>query len=944
MKNYANVDWSYKLLVDGTTLVERNGSTTSSYFPICLKAEKEILFPTPNVISEKDNLPYLSETLKSEESAPIVHLKNSNQEEIPIPSNYKIMLYSGTYTIKYVYKTYENRPSGRNDYTVEYTFNFSTAVNKYPIKLLTITDCINRVLDLAEPIYEGATPRFKLNPEQAVLFDKILAPEFTMTQCTLREQLKIIGGFIQAEPRLDENNLIWFDDYGGNVLSDISGKEYVSAGVSQDINQYCTAVDTSAQNLVNVLDYAQGVVVEPDDRNYVSLRTDNVNVRIKDGDGIAATLSPIYAVKKVMCGLFNQDSDTYAVNPVEITPYIFEQHEYFANLSSYGGVYPYSKAYAIYYTQGEKGLKGLFFKEENPLSPMFEQYAIVNILQAVTGRDINGLFKTIPYPLLVFQIAYQPIYNTRFTHGKQYLASRRKKRTIVYNQSENLIETKYYGENIKGVAARLGNVEMQKTYIFPKLSDVPKVGELFDEDYYISAVSVSFMPRYVKATIALSKDFNRLSEYVGISSNKRVYEVSEKQAYARNRVFTEYVVIGDSEPTDNESCLGMKAMTAIRDVFLQEWNLKPITSVTAWGGTKKYPVVMPAENIDDYVSYEVITSGNNRNPAQLRFTSTLPQAVTINGTAVIGSTQNVAVNFTFTGTYTWDSPVLGVFHGITYTATAEGLDGDKPPLPCVKLPVISSAMGNVMTFSWNYKDNYSAGTQSVEIESGQATGFWQTDYAYGDYYGRMYYYNFDMDVGQSLTEEAQKRRALAFPAGTMPKQSNMWFSTLEHKPYLIRKDSREILQINAQIEFVTNRKDLIIGSALASSCAMVRGSDTELKPLLYVFPERLNKFINHVEGKMNVDLEQMTGVEVMASTPTASRFTLTSAAFPTNGKSWAIITKQTKKTETVEDEDGNVATQTVYKGGDVLLACNTDVVAGQTIGNIAFTARHKLFD
>lgn len=61
-----------------------------------------------------------------------------------------------------------------------------------------------------------------MNPVQAKKWENELAPEFTMTQCTLREQLKIIGGYIHAEPRLggyDENgvyqeNWIFFDEYG----------------------------------------------------------------------------------------------------------------------------------------------------------------------------------------------------------------------------------------------------------------------------------------------------------------------------------------------------------------------------------------------------------------------------------------------------------------------------------------------------------------------------------------------------------------------------------------------------------------------------------------------------------------------------------------------------------------------------------------------------------
>ncbi|MBQ7788049.1 MAG: hypothetical protein IJ398_00175 [Clostridia bacterium] len=68
-----------------------------------------------------------------------------------------------------------------------------------------------------------------MNPVQARKWENELAPEFTMTQCTLREQLKIIGGYIHAEPRLggyDENgvyqeNWIFFDEYGQGTEANI---------------------------------------------------------------------------------------------------------------------------------------------------------------------------------------------------------------------------------------------------------------------------------------------------------------------------------------------------------------------------------------------------------------------------------------------------------------------------------------------------------------------------------------------------------------------------------------------------------------------------------------------------------------------------------------------------------------------------------------------------
>ena len=77
--------------------------------------------------------------------------------------------------------------------------------------------------------------------------------------------------------------------------------------------------------------------------------------------------------------------------------------------------------------------------------------------------------------------------------------------------------------------ARLGNVEKSITYVCAWFDQIPKAGELYDDEYYISAVSWEVMPTYIKCTLGLSKDFNRISQYIGISSNRRYYEVSERE-------------------------------------------------------------------------------------------------------------------------------------------------------------------------------------------------------------------------------------------------------------------------------------------------------------------------------------------------------------------------------------------------------------------------------
>lgn len=451
------------------------------------------------------------------------------------------------------------------------TYNVAFYQNRLPLKKWTITDVITRSAELLEPISGNETanrraPRFRLNgvtydksgnvtgkSGQAEEFDKILAPEFAFTKMTFREMLQQVGGYIHAEPRIsaekrdNANKMnyfeIVFDKYGETKQSHIKNKRYFSAGLKTSVNDYCTGLDSSADNLISQIDYAQGVVVEPFNGGYKSLRCASASLRLAEDDNTyIETNLPQYTAKKQV--IVKLDSTINGKDSVDITQYIFEQADY-NNLSSYGGTYPYSKSYALYYEQGTKNIKGLFFKDPAVIESL-QTTALTNILRAETGdysinyNSINDAVK------LAFQVSYLPIQSARIKTTKQTVIGGLP-RELAYNQTANAIETRYYGENLKGAVARLGNVEKTYTYHLAFMWQIPKVGLLFDNNYYISSVSVEYLPLYISCTIGLSKDFNRLSEYVGINSNKRMWQVSEKQSIERQSVYRAYIKVSEAD-------------------------------------------------------------------------------------------------------------------------------------------------------------------------------------------------------------------------------------------------------------------------------------------------------------------------------------------------------------------------------------------------------------
>lgn len=782
---------------------------------------------------------------------------------------------SATYAIVYRGIARESYSGGGFiDQDFRYTYYITSVENRLPLKKWTCTEGIKRLLQLAEPIRKGETPRFILNGDngegaaytgQAAQFDKVPMPEIAMTKQTLRECLQQLGEVLHAEPRaraVKKNGKwvyeIYYDRYGGEERWKHANRPYVEKSVAQQIAEYATALDSGVENIVVQMKDFTGVTTEPFDGGGQSLRTETLYARIDETSGEIATYRPIYFFPQNAALECYYDGDWY-----DITPYLYEQSVYLTQLSEYKTDPSNSRAYGIYYVQGEEGIRGLNYKQDHPISPIFSNYAIVNILEAVSGKHISfGTGETDSFAALIFRVTYAPVYNARIGQTKPNYTEYKYPAKIVYNQSANLVDAYSYGENLKGVIARLGNAEKTHTYVLSRLSQLPKAGMKFDDDYYISAVYHELLPTCIRCTVALTKDFNRISQYIGISSQKRYSQVSMTMALERNILYQEYVVIGDYVEPDNDCMIMGQFMSALGDVFTAPaFDTSPLTCVVAWGET--------------------------------------------------------------------------------YSGKA---------LPAVTLPVVAAAFGNAVSFSWEYEDNYSAGAvaswQSNGAGDDLVQGYFQDNYCYTDYYGRAYFYRFDLRKSLPFPSADALEIATGLPAADVPSSGAGYLGNMHLQPWYLRKDSREKLQVNVQVNFVTNRRNLIIGSALAANLELVRGAKAgSARPRLYIFPEPLNLFTDHLEASVQQKLEHMyyTTVTVDASGANEGYIVVNGSAV-LGGKAWAIVTAQTKQEIQVEDDEGDITTQTIVTGGDLLVAENVDIARGQAISPVYFCKKREVFD
>lgn len=453
----------------------------------------------------------------------------------------------------------------------------------------TVTQVLERILSAGVTRTKDTPQKYTLDPVIAERFKNVQSPEFYLPQGTLWEALLAVGGYIHGIPRLmwnektDKPDIVTFDMLGETVGKDITARV---AAYTETIraDNYCDSIDSVVQNVLNTRDRKQGTIIDPCAGGFKSVRCDDSTVEISNDNAIITTALPIDTISKVLVKRVGDE------NYKDITPYLFEAAEYDGVLSEYTASYPYSKAWALRYEQGGNQITGLTFKLESvgSISAAFKKPAIENILGAV-GVSVPSNYKD-----LAFQIEYVPYINMRVVQKKTY-GTGKDGGTMFYNQGANRVENEVYGENMKGVVARLGNGEQMRTYHFKTYVEIPKCGQTV-EGMYISQVSVEYELLFIKCTIILTPNFNRLAQYLGTFTEFRLYDVSERQCENRYINYGKDIILG-SRKVD-----GGFLPDSGKTVFLN--TLSPnivaeneqITGVYAWGsdddGNYDYKTVM----------------------------------------------------------------------------------------------------------------------------------------------------------------------------------------------------------------------------------------------------------------------------------------------------------------------------------------------------------------
>ncbi len=730
----------------------------------------------------------------------------------------------GTYTLTYI-GAIEAKLAGDSGTgstaAVDFTIGLKIGVFEQitPKTQPTITSVCQRLLSAGITRRVNMVTRVALQEQEYVLdedfaeeYKNVTAPEFSFTNCTLFEALAQVGGYIHAIPRLvplsktdDTHYKVTFDKLGGSEQAPTM-PPMIYQDSTIDVNEWCGKITSPAQNLCNTTD--KGGSITEFGNDYITVRAEDGNIEINGNNVIIHTSLPIQKLVKLECGFISQYNS--GGTPVgDITAYVYEDAEYSVLSSYWGAAYPYSKAWALRWKQGGTTIDGLTFKRDGPtsVSEAFGKTAIVNIINAKTGLQLSAIETSNGewYRQLAFKVTYVPIVTSRIEAVKPVLTDGGEpNNALVYNQGANVVETSFYGEKMRGAIARLGQDVEQRTYDIKTYSQMPKVGQRLDGKY-IATIDAEYDITRIRITVTLAKNFNQLSQFVGLNSNYRLYDISEKQSVERHIHYAERIIVGKS---------------AYSSVYTYQ-DSKGATKTSTHETLLRFLVIMLSRTFDRGMYSN--SNGYDINKIQCAWTS-------------------------------FDKDTL-----------AGDFDGTGVVLPVVAFPFGNSICFNFSYYD-NYGAGFQSSNE-FESEKNKATQrLVPYSDVYGEF-SKLTVLMSDKGWTPTFKEQKDGGKAMLYPQGTPNNYNGIMtydaFVTASFSDFAlqIEKDSREKIDVTYQVHYVSDSDDIIVCPGLAAFSPYVSDEDAILEPeKFYVIWQKqtinaLNKDI--ATGTSSITVEEL---------------------------------------------------------------------------------------
>ena len=384
----------------------------------------------------------------------------------------------------------------------------------------------------------------------------------------LWEMFMQIGKYIHAKPYIrfyQDKYELKFKNYG---ISEKSTKKATTNSLfsNNNIENYISSLDSY---LENYFEYGNEVeeYLKPTDNDGSSVCTND--------NAVLKTKYPIMEITGFYVAL--KTDFTWK----DITDYIYEYNIY-KLLSALGKAdvtsattYYHFKGNSVYYHLNGTQIQGL--QNVEPSANNDNPYAIKRIIGEVMGTDSDKI-SSIQVNDYIFKITYRTKDDVRFKTFKPDLRKfmlnasndNYPMQSQFSNQSDKVVDSNKYGNNAYGTLLRSGNDTLDYQEYITDISQLKDSGELYDlgNQYYVAKNTMVVYPTYVECEVEYSKDYNKLSEIIGIDSAPRFYEIAEDGSIKRNICVDKFYQVGTQAETDSSNYITIQEYRVLDKICL----------------------------------------------------------------------------------------------------------------------------------------------------------------------------------------------------------------------------------------------------------------------------------------------------------------------------------------------------------------------------------------
>lgn len=370
-------------------------------------------------------------------------------------------------------------------------------------------------------------------------------------QKNLWEIMVEVGNYIHAIPELkfgsNDRFVITFNQLGRTDEKQ-SNSTKLSVFNSRSVEDYISATSSYIENMVQLGGYIE---------EWISPKTTNEQLLISNDTCEILTSKPIIELLDITV---RRNSDGAIAR---LTDYIYEENVY-KTLSIDYDVVP-NRGIALYYKLGTNIITGGDYQLPQATTNIYSDYAIKKAIYSafngypvVTPIPIGGFWTDLKVNDYSFFVRYRTKDSVRQNHIRpdlrKYLLNTKWDRCPEHNQFNNqtdvVVDSIKFGNNMFGKLIKTGNNSYDIYEWNDRWENVKHKGELYrinGEIYYVAKVTHIIYHNFITSKVSYSKDYNELSNIIGIPSEPRFYEISEQSLIWREFEINDVLLLTDDE-------------------------------------------------------------------------------------------------------------------------------------------------------------------------------------------------------------------------------------------------------------------------------------------------------------------------------------------------------------------------------------------------------------